>query len=36
MASGTQHGIGENAVIMVKWNSENDTFSALSKRSGQI
>ena len=33
---GTQHGIGENAVIMVKWNSGNGTFSAVSKRSGYI
>lgn len=33
---GSQHGIGENAVIMVKWNPDNATFSAISKRSGHL
>ena len=33
---GTQHGIGENAVIMVKWNPDASTFTAVSKRSGHI
>jgi branched-chain amino acid transport system substrate-binding protein len=31
---GSQHGIGENAVIMVKWNPDGSTFNAVSKRSG--
>ncbi len=33
---GSQHGIGENAVIMVKWNPDGSTFTAVSKRSGHI
>lgn len=33
---GDGHGIGENGVIMVRWNAANDTFSAVSKRSGHV
>jgi branched-chain amino acid transport system substrate-binding protein len=33
---GDGHGIGENAVIIVKWNPVNDSFSAVSKRSGHV
>ena len=33
---GDGHGIGENAVIIVKWNPANDSFSAVSKRSGHV
>ncbi len=33
---GTQHGIGENGVIMVRYNPANDTFVPVSKRSGHL
>jgi branched-chain amino acid transport system substrate-binding protein len=33
---GDGHGIGENAVVIVKWNPANDSFSAVSKRSGHV
>jgi branched-chain amino acid transport system substrate-binding protein len=33
---GSQHGVGENGVVMVRWNPANDTFSAVSKRSGHV
>ena len=34
--AGDQHGIGENGVVMVRWNPGNDTFVAVSKRSGHL
>jgi branched-chain amino acid transport system substrate-binding protein len=34
--AGDQHGIGENGVVMVRWNPANDTFTAVSKRSGHV
>jgi branched-chain amino acid transport system substrate-binding protein len=34
--AGDQHGIGENGVVMVRWNPANDTFAAVSKRSGHL
>jgi branched-chain amino acid transport system substrate-binding protein len=34
--AGDQHGIGENGVVMVRWNPGNDTFAAVSKRSGHL
>jgi branched-chain amino acid transport system substrate-binding protein len=33
---GTQHGIGENGVVLVRYNPTSDTFSAVSKRSGHL
>jgi len=33
---GSQHGIGENGVVMVRWNPANDSFTAVSKRSGHV
>ena len=34
--AGDQHGIGENGVVMVRFNASNDTFTAVSKRSGHL
>jgi branched-chain amino acid transport system substrate-binding protein len=34
--AGDQHGIGENGVVMVRYNPANDTFNAVSKRSGRL
>jgi branched-chain amino acid transport system substrate-binding protein len=33
---GSQHGVGENAVIMVRWDTANNTFPAISKRGGHV
>ncbi len=33
---GTQHGISENGVVMVRYNPANDTFIPVSKRSGHL
>lgn len=33
---GTQHGVGENGVVIVRYNPANDTFPAVSKRSGHL
>jgi len=33
---GTQHGVGQNAVVMVRWNPANDTAVTISKRSGAV
>ncbi len=33
---GSQHGVGENGVVMVRWNPSSDTFTAISKRSGHV
>lgn len=33
---GTQHGIGENGVVMVRYNPANDSFTPVSKRSGHL
>jgi branched-chain amino acid transport system substrate-binding protein len=33
---GTQHGISENGVVMVRYNPANDTFAGVSKRSGHL
>jgi branched-chain amino acid transport system substrate-binding protein len=32
----TQHGIGENGVVMVRYNPANDMFNEISKRSGHV
>jgi branched-chain amino acid transport system substrate-binding protein len=34
--AGDQHGIGENGVVMVRYNPANDAFVAVSKRSGRL
>ncbi len=34
--AGDQHGIGENGVVIVRYNPGNDTFTAVSKRSGHV
>jgi branched-chain amino acid transport system substrate-binding protein len=34
--AGDQHGIGQNGVVMVRFNASNDTFTAVSKRSGNL
>jgi branched-chain amino acid transport system substrate-binding protein len=34
--AGDQHGIGQNGVVMVRFNPSNDTFTAVSKRSGNL
>jgi branched-chain amino acid transport system substrate-binding protein len=34
--SGDQHGVGENGVVIVRYNPSNDTFAPVSKRSGHI
>jgi branched-chain amino acid transport system substrate-binding protein len=34
--AGDQHGIGENGVVMVRFNASTDTFTAVSKRSGHL
>ena len=33
---GTQHGVGQNAVVMVQWNPTDQTFTAVSNRSGHV
>jgi branched-chain amino acid transport system substrate-binding protein len=33
---GSQHGVGENGLIMVRFNPANDTFIPVSKRSGHL
>jgi branched-chain amino acid transport system substrate-binding protein len=33
---GTQHGVGENGVVLVRWNPGSATFTAVSKRSGHL
>jgi branched-chain amino acid transport system substrate-binding protein len=33
---GDQHGVGENGVVIVRYNPGNDTFTAVSKRSGHV
>ena len=33
---GTQHGVGENGVVLVRYNPANDTFVPVSKRSGHL
>jgi hypothetical protein len=33
---GTQHGIGENAVVMVRWDIPKGDFVAVSKRAGNL
>jgi hypothetical protein len=33
---GTQHGVGENGVVIVRYNPANDAFPAVSKRSGHL
>jgi branched-chain amino acid transport system substrate-binding protein len=33
---GTQHGVGENGVVIVRYNPANDTFIPVSKRSGHL
>lgn len=33
---GSQHGVGENGVVMVRWNPSSQTFTAVSKRSGHV
>jgi len=34
--AGDQHGVGENGVVIVRYNSSSDTFTAVSKRSGHL
>lgn len=33
---GTQHGVGENGLVVVRYNPANDTFIPVSKRSGHL
>src|ERR1700749_3442328 len=33
---GSQHGVGQNGVVMVRWNPASQTFAAVSKRSGHL
>jgi branched-chain amino acid transport system substrate-binding protein len=33
---GDQHGVGENGVVIVRYNPANDSFNAVSKRSGHV
>jgi hypothetical protein len=33
---GTQHGVGQNAIMMCRWNLETSTFSPVSKRGGYL
>jgi len=33
---GTQHGVGENGVVIVRFNPTNDAFMPVSKRSGHL
>ncbi len=33
---GTQHGVGQNAIIMCRWNPETSTFNPVSKRGGYL
>ena len=34
--AGDQHGVGENGVVLVRYNPANDAFTAVSKRSGHV
>ena len=33
---GSQHGIGQNAVIMMKWDAASSEFKQVSKRNGVL